>query len=142
MCIRDRTRTPDLFAAAVDYVGVSNLATFLRALPAAVRAGLRPNWYRYVGDPDDPRQEAEMLTRSPITHADRIVTPLLVFQGANDVRVPQAESDAVVESLRARGVDVDYRVYDDEGHMFARPENLLDMFRRVERFFATHLGGR
>lgn len=135
------TRTPDLFAAAIDYVGISDLAMFLRALPAAVRAGLRPNWYRYVGDPDDPQQEADMLARSPITHADRIVTPLLVFQGANDVRVPQAESDAIVASLRGRGVDVEYRIYDDEGHMFTRPENLLDMFRRAERFLAAHLGG-
>ena len=83
-----------------------------------------------------------MLDRSPITRADRIVTPLLVFQGANDVRVPRSESDAIVESLRARGVEVAYRVYDDEGHLFTQPENLIDMFRAVERFLAEHLGGR
>ena len=136
------TRTPHLFAAAVDYVGVSNLATFLRALPPAIRPGLDANWYRYVGDPEDPAQEADMLARSPITHADRIVTPLLVFQGANDARVPQAESDAIVGSLRARGVEVGYRVYDDEGHLFSQPENLLDMFDAVERFLAAHLHSR
>lgn len=136
------TATPDLFAAAVDYVGVSNLATFMRALPAALQPSLGANWHRYVGDPEDPAQEADMLARSPVTHTDRITTPLLVFQGANDARVPQAESDAIVASLRARGVEVGYRVYDDEGHLFSQPENLLDMFRTVDRFLATHLHGR
>jgi dipeptidyl aminopeptidase/acylaminoacyl peptidase len=135
------TQTPHLFAAAVDYVGISNLATFMRALPEALRAGLRNNWHAYVGDPEDPEQEADMLARSPITHAGKIVTPLMVFQGANDVRVPQSESDAIVASLRSRGVDVAYRVYDDEGHLFSQPENLLDMFRATDRFFAEHLGG-
>lgn len=136
------TATPDLFAAAVDYVGISNLATFMRALPEALRPGLVSNWYRYVGDPEDPEQEADMLARSPITYADRITTPLMVFQGANDVRVPQAESDAIVSSLRDRGVEVDYRIYADEGHMFSNPENLVDMFSAAGRFFAEHLGGR
>jgi dipeptidyl aminopeptidase/acylaminoacyl peptidase len=136
------TRDPSLFAAAVDYVGISNLATFMLALPEAIRPGLRHNWYAYVGDPEDPAQYADMIERSPITHADRIVTPLMVFQGANDVRVPQAESDTIVASLRARGVEVDYRVYADEGHMFAQTENLIDMFRATERFLAEHLGGR
>lgn len=136
------TRDPHLFAAAVDYVGISNLATFMRALPAPLRSGLRTNWYAYVGDPDDPAAYADMLARSPITHADRIVTPLMVFQGANDARVPQSESDTIVASLRDRGVQVDYRVYADEGHLFSQTENLVDMFRATERFLAEHLGGR
>ncbi|MEJ2869666.1 S9 family peptidase [Actinomycetospora sp. OC33-EN08] len=136
------TRNPNLFAAAVDYVGISNLATFMLALPEAIRPGLRNNWYAYVGDPTDPAAYADMLERSPITHADRIVAPLMVFQGANDVRVPQSESDTIVASLRDRGVEVAYRVYDDEGHMFAQTENLVDMFRATERFLAEHLGGR
>jgi dipeptidyl aminopeptidase/acylaminoacyl peptidase len=135
------TRTPHLFAAAVDYVGISNLVTFMQALPEFLRPGLRTNWYAYAGDPEDPAQVPDLLDRSPLTHADRIVTPLLVFQGANDVRVPQAESDAIVASLRARGVEVGYRVYDDEGHLFSQPENLVDMFTTVDRFFAEHLGG-
>jgi dipeptidyl aminopeptidase/acylaminoacyl peptidase len=135
------TRTPHLFAAAVDYVGISNLVTFMQALPEFLRPGLRSNWYTYAGDPDDPEQVPDLLERSPLTHADRIVTPLLVFQGANDVRVPQSESDAIVASLRDRGVEVGYRVYDDEGHLFSQPENLVDMFTTVDRFFAEHLGG-
>ncbi len=83
------TVTPDRFAAAVDYVGVSDLANFLRTLPPFGRAYFVNNWYRYVGDPEIPEQEADMLARSPITMVDRIRTPLLVAQGANDVRVLQ-----------------------------------------------------
>ncbi|MFC5062657.1 prolyl oligopeptidase family serine peptidase [Actinomycetospora atypica] len=136
------TRDPTLFAAAVDYVGISNLATFMLALPEAIRPALHDNWHAYVGDPEDPAAYADMIERSPITHADRIVTPLMVFQGANDVRVPQSESDTIVESLRRRGVEVAYRVYADEGHIFSQTENLVDMFRATERFLAEHLGGR
>ena len=108
------TVTPDYFAAAVDY----------------------------VGDPEIPEQEADMLTRSPITMVDRIRTPLLVAQGANDVRVPQAQSDRIVASLRERGVPVEYLLGEDEGHGFENPENRLRLYRAIERHFAEHLGGR
>lgn len=83
-----------------------------------------------------------MLARSPIGRVDRITTPLLVAQGANDVRVVKAESDNIVEALRARGVDVEYLVKDDEGHGFLNPENQVDLYRATERFLARHLGGR
>ncbi|WP_378738198.1 alpha/beta fold hydrolase [Nocardia brasiliensis] len=136
------TFTPDVFAAAIDYCGISNLANFLRTMPAFSRPFMANNWYLFVGDPDDPRQEADMLARSPITRVDQIRTPLLVIQGANDVRVVQAESDNLVEALRARGVEVEYLIKDDEGHGFVNPENVIDLFHAVERFLAQHLGGR
>ena len=82
-----------------------------------------------------------MLTRSPITMVGRIRTPLLVAQGANDVRVVRAESDNIVPSLRARGVRVEYLVADDEGHGFDNPENQLRLYRAVELHFAEHLDG-
>ena len=133
------TVTPDRFAAAVDYVGISDLANFLRTLPPFTRPYQVNNWYRYVGDPDIPEQEAEMLTRSPITMVDRITTPLLVAQGANDVRVVRAESDNIVASLRERGVPVEYLLADDEGHGFANPENVIRLWRAIERHFGEHL---
>ncbi|MEU5845834.1 S9 family peptidase [Saccharopolyspora shandongensis] len=136
------TVTPGYFAAAVDYCGISDLANFLRTLPPFTRPYNANSWYRYVGDPDDPAQEADMLARSPITMVDRIRTPLLVAQGANDVRVVQAESDNIVASLRDRGVPVEYLVADDEGHGFENPENQFRLYRAVERHFAEHLGGR
>jgi dipeptidyl aminopeptidase/acylaminoacyl peptidase len=136
------TFTPDFFAAAVDYVGISSLANFMRTLPAFVKPYLANSWYRYVGDPEDPAQEAEMLARSPITKVDEIRTPLLVVQGANDVRVVKEEADNIVASLAERGVEVEYLVADDEGHGFQNPENLVTMFHAIERHFAEHLGGR
>jgi len=136
------TVTPDRFAAAVDYVGVSDLANFLRTLPPFTRAYNVNSWYRYLGDPEVPEQEADMRARSPITMVDRIRTPLLVAQGANDVRVVRAESDNIVASLRERGVPVEYLVAEDEGHGFANPENRMRLYRAIERHFAEHLGGR
>ncbi|MGW0180209.1 alpha/beta fold hydrolase [Nocardia sp. NPDC003345] len=136
------TFTPDVFAAAVDYVGISNLANFLRTIPPFSKPHLANNWHLFVGDPGDPEQEADMLARSPITYVDRIRTPLLVVQGANDVRVVRAESDNLVAALRNRGVEVEYLIKDDEGHGFVNPENRIDMFHAVERFLARHLGGR
>ncbi|ORV24566.1 peptidase [Mycolicibacterium conceptionense] len=136
------TFTPDVFAAAIDYVGISSLANFMRTLPTVARPFLANNWHRYVGNHDDPVQEADMLARSPITKVDQIRTPLLVIQGANDSRVIQAESDNLVEALRNRGVEVEYMVKADEGHGFLNPDNQIDMYHAVEKFLAEHLGGR
>ncbi|MFF0146934.1 dipeptidyl aminopeptidase/acylaminoacyl peptidase [Amycolatopsis sulphurea] len=136
------TVTPDHFAAAVDHVGMANLVSFTDAMPSILRPYLCANWHRYAGDSADPVQKKELLSRSPSTMVDRIRTPLLVVQGARDARVPKAESDRIVGSLRARGVPVDYLVADDEGHDFRNPENLIRMFRAIERHFADHLGGR
>ena len=136
------TVTPTRFAAAVDYVGISDLANFMASLPPFVRANMTNTWIAYVGDPDDPEQLADMRRRSPVTMVDRIRTPLLVAQGANDVRVVQAESDNIVAPLRERGVPVEYIVADDEGHGFENPDNQIMLFRAIERHLAAHLGGR
>lgn len=141
------TFTPDVFAAAIDYVGPSSLVTLIRSFPPYWRPFLQGSWFRYCGDPgteEEPNAEVEaaLLERSPISYVDRIKTPLMVVQGANDPRVTQIESDNLVEALRARGVEVEYMVKDDEGHGFANPENRLDLYRAMERFFAQHLGGR
>ncbi|MGV0627703.1 alpha/beta fold hydrolase [Mycolicibacter minnesotensis] len=133
------TFTPDVFAAAIDYVGISDLSNFMRTLPEIARPHLANNWHLFVGNPDDPEQLADMLARSPITKVDQIRTPLLVIQGANDARVVQAESDNLVEALRGRGIAVEYLVKHDEGHGFVNPNNVIDMFKTVDRFLATHL---
>ncbi|MBF6209755.1 S9 family peptidase [Nocardia puris] len=136
------TVTPEYFAAAVDYVGISDLARFLRTLPPFVRPYQANSWFRYVGDPDDPAQEADMTARSPLTMVDRIRTPLLVAQGANDVRVPQEQSDNIVASLRDRGIPVRYLLAEDEGHGFDNPDNQFRLYRAIEEHFADHLGGK
>ena len=134
--------TPDVFAAAVSVVGPSSLVSLVRSFPAYWRPFLASTWFRYVGDPEDPEQRADMEARSPLTRVADIRSPLLVIQGANDPRVTKAESDQIVAALRARGVTVEYLVKEGEGHGFVKPENRLEAYGAIERFFATHLGGR
>ncbi|MHB1912540.1 MAG: alpha/beta hydrolase family protein, partial [Acidimicrobiales bacterium] len=111
------------------------------------RPMLAGSWFRYCGDPgteEEPNEEvvSDLMARSPISLVDRIRTPLLVVQGANDPRVTKLESDNIVAALRERGVDVGYICKDDEGHGFQNPENRLDLYREMESFLARHLGGR
>jgi len=132
------TKTPDLYAAAVNYVGVSNLFTFMNTIPPYWEP-LRQQMYAMVGNPDDPADRARMTATSPALNADRITTPMLVAQGARDPRVNKAESDQIVEALRRRGVDVQYIVKDDEGHGFANEENRFEFYAAMEAFLARHL---
>ncbi len=141
------TFTPEVFAAAIDYVGPSSLVTLVRSFPAYWRPFLQGSWYRFVGDPgteEEPNEEvvADLWARSPLSRVDAIRTPLLVVQGANDPRVTKQEADQIVAALGERGVDVEYLCKDDEGHGFSNPENRLDLYRAMERFLAEHLGGR
>ncbi len=136
------TFTPDVFAAAISVVGPSNLVTLVRSFPPYWRPLLAGTWFKFVGDPDDPDDLKDLEARSPINKVDQITAPLMVLQGANDPRVKQHESDQIVEALRARGVPVEYIVKEDEGHGFVKPENRMDVYRAVEQFLATHLGGR
>jgi dipeptidyl aminopeptidase/acylaminoacyl peptidase len=135
------TFTPDTYAAAVSIVGPSNLITLLDSIPPYWEAG-RKVFYERMGDPNTPEGKAQLLRQSPLTHADKIKTPLLVVQGANDPRVNKRESDQIVIALRDRGFPVEYMVAPDEGHGFARPVNNMAMFATAEKFLAKHLGGR
>jgi dipeptidyl aminopeptidase/acylaminoacyl peptidase len=134
------TFTPDVFACAVDIVGPSNLVTLLRSIPP-YWAPMKRMFAIRVGDVD---KEAEFLkSRSPLFKADRIKIPMLIAQGANDPRVKQAESEQIVAAIRKAGKPVEYLVFKDEGHGFARPENMLKFVAAAEPFLAKHLkGGR
>ncbi len=128
--------TPDLYAAAVNYVGVSNLFTFMNTIPPYWRPIL-PKFHDMVGHPE---KDKERMTRtSPALHADKIKTPLMVVQGARDPRVNKAESDQMVEALKKRGVDVPYIVKDNEGHGFRNEENQYEFYGAMEGFLAKHL---
>ena len=130
------TYTPDLYAAAVDYVGVSNIFTLLDTIPPYWET-MRDLFYERVGHPE---KDKELLTAaSPVFHADKIKTPLFVAQGANDPRVNKAESDQIVEALRARGVDVEYMLKDNEGHGFANEENRIEFYNAMVKFLDQHL---
>ena len=128
--------TPDLYAAAVDYVGVANLLTFMKTIP--------PYWKPYlemfqemVGDME--KDKAMLEAASPVNHADKIKTPLFIAQGAKDPRVNKAESDQMVEALKKRGVAVQYMVKDNEGHGFSNEENRFEFYEAMEKFLSQHI---
>ncbi len=135
------TYTPELYAAGVSIVGPSNIITLLDSIPA-YWGPIRKIFHIRVGDPADPADRTRLEEQSPFYHADRIKTPLLVIQGANDPRVKKAESDQIVVALRDLQRDIEYLVAPDEGHGFAGEENRLAMFAVIEEFLAKHLGGR
>jgi prolyl oligopeptidase PreP (S9A serine peptidase family) len=130
------TSTPELYAAAVDYVGVSNLFTFMETIPPYWKP-LLPKFHEMVGDPK--KDEARMRATSPVFHADRIKTPLMIAQGARDPRVNKNESDQVVAALKQRGVAVEYIVKDNEGHGFRNEENQFEFYGAMEKFLRQHL---
>ncbi len=131
------TFTPDLYACGVDYVGVSNLFTFMKSIP--------PYWepylqmlYEMVGNPEEDKEL--LKSSSPVFHADKIKAPLLIAQGANDPRVAKSESDQIVEALKKKNIDVPYIVKDNEGHGFHNEENRFEFYKAMETFLAKHLG--
>ncbi len=128
--------TPDLYACGIDYVGVSNLFTFMKTIPPYWRPMLEM-MYEQVGNPETDREQ--LAATSPALHAENIKVPLFIAQGANDPRVNKAESDQMVEALRQRGVEVEYMVKDNEGHGFHNQENRFDFYRAMERFLQKHL---
>lgn len=129
-------KTPKLYACAVDYVGVSNMFTFMETIP--------PYWelfkqmqYEMVGHPE---KDKEMLAEvSPALHIDKMVTPLLIAQGAKDPRVNQAESDQIVAGFKERGIDVQYILKENEGHGFHNEENKFEFYQEMEKFLAKHM---
>jgi len=127
------TRLPEYWRAAVDIFGPSNMLTFVRSVP--------PQWVRYmaqwVGDPET--EEDFLRERSPITYVDKVRAALLVIQGAKDWRVAKAESDQMVERLRELGRDVEYVVFEDEGHGFTRYENEVRAYRLTCEWLESHL---
>ena len=133
--------TPELYKAGVSFVGISNIISWIESFP--------PYWLpilemikRRVGDIDDPEDRQRLIEQSPLFSAHEIQAPLLVVQGANDPRVTQLESDQIVIAMRDLDRHVEYIVAPDEGHGFAGRENRIAFYVAMEKFLATHLGGR
>lgn len=130
-------KDPDLYAAAVDLVGVSNLFTILENMPPYWEE-IREMMYLRIGHPERDRER--LVATSPALNTELMKTPLLIGQGANDPRVNQVESDQVVNGLRAKGIPVKYILKQDEGHGFLKEENKFEFYRATEEFLAEHLG--
>jgi dipeptidyl aminopeptidase/acylaminoacyl peptidase len=134
------TFTPDTFACAVSVVGPSNLVTLLKSIPPYWEP-MKKLMANRVGDVE--KEAAFLESRSPLFKADKIKIPMMIAQGANDPRVKQAESEQIVDAIRKAGKPVDYLLFPDEGHGFARPENRLKFQGAAEDFLARYLpGGR
>jgi dipeptidyl aminopeptidase/acylaminoacyl peptidase len=133
MVLAALTERPDLWAAGVDIVGIANFVTFLE------RTG---PWRRRQRETEygSLAHHRELLERlSPIHRVERIAAPLLVIHGANDPRVPLAESEQIVASLRDRGRPAEYLVFDDEGHGVVKIANRLVAYPRIAAFLEQHL---
>jgi dipeptidyl aminopeptidase/acylaminoacyl peptidase len=135
------TKTPETFACIVDIFGISNLITFMATIPPYWSAWF-DIWKRRLADPATEEGRAWLRERSPITHVAKIKRPMLIAQGANDVRVVAAESEQIVRAMQERNIPVTYVTFPDEGHSFAREPNRLAFNAVVEQFLAKHLGGR
>jgi dipeptidyl aminopeptidase/acylaminoacyl peptidase len=128
--------SPDAFACGVDIVGPSNLNTLLKTIPP-YWSTLLATFHKRMGESEDI-----LKAQSPLFKADQIKVPLLIGQGANDPRVNKAESDQIVAAMRKNNKPVEYYVFPDEGHGFARPTNNMAFNAVTEEFLAKYLGGR
>ncbi len=125
---------PDLWAAAVDIVGIANFVTFLENT-GPWRRKLREAEY---GSLENDRAFLEQI--SPIRSVDRIIAPLFVVHGANDPRVPVGEAEQIVAALRSRNVPVEYMRFEDEGHGLIKRANRLVAYPAIARFLDAYLG--
>ncbi len=127
---------PDVFACGVDYVGISNLLTFMNTIPPYWET-FRDVMYRRVGNPETEKDF--LRSRSPLFSADKIKAPLFIAQGYNDPRVNRAEAEQIVKALKANHHPVEYMLKMDEGHGFANPENEIDFYTHMQAFLAKYL---
>lgn len=135
------TFTPEVFACAVDVVGVSHLARFLEKVPPYWEMGII-GWHRYVGDPTKPEERRAMDAKSPLFKVGPETRPLLIMHGVNDVRVRLEQSELMVQALRKAGRPVEFVTFQGDGHGNQRWPNNLTMYRKTEDFLAQCLGGR
>jgi dipeptidyl aminopeptidase/acylaminoacyl peptidase len=130
------TYTPDLYQCGIDYVGVSNLFTFMGTIPPYWKPYLKM-LHEMVGHP--VKDKKLLQATSPVFHVDKIKVPLFIAQGAKDPRVNKDESDQMVKALRERGIEVPYLLKENEGHGFHNQENRIEFYTKMEKFLKKHI---
>ncbi|MCG8351080.1 MAG: S9 family peptidase, partial [Chloroflexales bacterium] len=133
MVLSALTRHPELWAAGVDLVGISNFVTFLENT-GPYRRHSRESEYGSL-----ERDRDFLISISPINYVDHIQAPLIVIHGANDPRVPLSEAEQIVAALRARQIPVEFLVYPDEGHGLVKLANKLDAYPKIVAFLDQHI---
>jgi dipeptidyl aminopeptidase/acylaminoacyl peptidase len=142
--LQGAVREPDLFKCTAPYVAVTDLFLLQQVQHSDIAArgdkALDTEFTVAVGD--SVRDKEQFMKTSPARNVDKINIPVLLAMGSDDRRVPIIHANDFVKSMQAagRGNLVEYVVYNGEGHGFNKDENVLDHFRRLERFFATHIG--
>jgi len=127
---------PEEFAVGVDLFGVSNWVRTLQSIPPYWES-FRKSLYKEIGDPNTDLENLRAI--SPLFHADKIVKPLIVLQGANDPRVIKPESDEIVENIKKRHGVVEYVLFDNEGHGFTKKANEIRAYKAVLDFLDRYL---
>ncbi len=128
-------RHPELWSAAVDMFGPYDLITFSERIPET----WKPYFKLVIGDPDDESGRMFLAERSPRTYLDNLSCPMLVIQGKNDPRVVERESSDLITDLRAKGKEIDYIVFENEGHDVLKFENRVLCYNAITEFFAKYL---
>lgn len=128
---------PEEFDVGVNIFGVTNWLRTLKSIPPYWES-FRKALYDELGDPTTA-DSVRLYEISPLFHASNVTKPLMVLQGANDVRVLQVESDEIVEGVKANGVPVEYVVFDDEGHGFRKKENEIKGYGQIKEFLDKYL---
>jgi dipeptidyl aminopeptidase/acylaminoacyl peptidase len=128
-------RHPELWQAAVDMFGPYDLLTFMDRIPES----WKPYFKVAIGNPEDEKDHAFLVERSPKTYLHQMTAPLMVIQGKNDPRVIARESQDVVENLRAQGKQVEYLQFDNEGHDVLKFENRVKCYNTITEFFEKTL---
>ena len=127
------TKSPEVWAAGVPIVPFVDWFTEIENEDPALQQYDKAT----MGDPTT--NKALLQDRSPINFIDNIKAPLLLLAGGNDPRCPKSQTQQVVDAIKKRGGTVDYKIYDNEGHGFARVENQIDAYKRVANFLLAHV---
>ncbi len=130
---------PEAFEVGVNIFGVTNWLRTLKSIPPYWES-YRKALYDELGDPTTA-DSVRLYEISPLFHTNNVTKPLMVLQGANDVRVLQVESDEIVEGVRSNGVPVEYVIFDDEGHGFRKKENEIEGYGQIKTFLDEYLKG-
>jgi pimeloyl-ACP methyl ester carboxylesterase len=128
-------RHPELWAAAVDMFGPYDLLTFSNRIPET----WKPYFKLSIGDPEDEDDRKQLVERSPRTYLDNLACPMLVIQGKNDPRVVERESNDLVTDLRGKGKDIEYLMFENEGHDVLKFENRVICYNAITNFFKKYL---
>lgn len=137
MTMAAMTFTPDEFMVGVNIFGVTNWIRTLKSIPTFWEAS-RKALYDELGDPYTS-DSIRLKKISPLFHADKVINPVMVLQGANDPRVLQIESDEIVEELIKNDIPVEYVIFEDEGHGFRKKENQIEGYRKIKSFLDLYL---